>query len=688
MKRFAAALLLAAFFRQPAADEVLYDACESLEVSEKCGVRRRGVLQTAGLSGAGYHIDGRDELLYPLSPRPGAAPYGGVPWRRWSPSRGAIAFSFLPDVNFFSQKACVLAALAQGHRREPDASLIGLFVHSEERGRVMRAAVFDAQGLVLYGGETTLPWHPARPEWRRIVLAWDIDRRYVAFTLDGIGPERACAAGFSRARPAEIPAFGPDVSIGSLYGRLCAPGVYDEIRFYDAPVAVSEDARSPSSPVGLYAGRLLNDAVEDQVWCAYQNGAAQGVFVPGVLGSGIAVAEGGGLLYGAQVPDDGTRGQFQRILFDRGEVGFFMRLREKPGVLVSLPELDVSVNEAGRIFVNLPGATLAGPALPENKWKHLAVGFDRASGALSLKLDGKPERLAGGIGGWRASDKIDPFIRFGVTRNDPVPERRTAVFDLDEIYVYDAPRRTCPEADRVLFHSSFDRPGLYADFALGRIEALGRPISASGYKGRGFLSSQRTLLRYPYHAFYRVGKDAVRTVNASLDTGTACMLVRPDEAAPDARRVLLYLRATGWGGHSSFLYLERGKLFFRHGQVNLVEAPAEAITPGEWRFIAAVWDASSGYSAMYIDGRLIAEKSAPPRPPSGSELPYDAWWAVGSGENAENPFNGVIDELTVWGRVLAPSEIETLHRFYGRPLDAAYPWDALSSGGPSPSEGR
>ncbi|MBN1809013.1 MAG: hypothetical protein JW909_08075 [Planctomycetes bacterium] len=658
------------------ADEVAYDACESLEASEKSGVRFRGVSECAGSRGGGYHMDSNDRLLYPLSPRRGCRPYGEREWRGWSPVRGAAAFTYRPDRGFFTAPKSVLACIGQGERADAESSVIGLFADREDRDLVLRAAIIDPDGRVLYGGETVVDWRPREPGMHRLVLAWDVERRYVAFTVDGRGPERAAPTGYSTARPGDIAVLGPDLSIGGMYGGRVAPGVYDEIKLYDAPVAVSGADGGGPAPGGLHAGRLLNDAVEDRNWSGYQSGAAAGEYSRGVMGSCIGIGDGGGLLYGVLVPRDGSRGQYQKILFSAGEIGFFMRPGTCRGTVASIPNMSIGFTDEGRLQVETGTGRYTGPPVKAGEWVHTSMGYDRTRNTVTLKLNGRAVNLER-TGEAKAADVTDPYIRFGCTSNDPVPGRRNAAFDLDEVYVYDSPRGTCPEAYRVTFYSSFDRPGLFADYARGSIEALGRPRAAPGYRGMGFLSGKDAFIRYPYHAFYRVGQKATTTVNVSLEAGTLNMMVRPEDDDP-ARQVLAYIRAAGWGGPTTVLYRENGRLIFHFGYCGTltVEKPLPA---GRWSMVGITWDCEAGKAAVYVDGEAAAEEYLGTTTRQPGELPYSSWWAVGSAENGEYRFNGAVDELTVFSYALGPGEMSLLQDFYAKPPGKYnYPWEALS----------
>ncbi len=75
----------------------------------------------------------------------------------------------------------------------------------------------------------------------------------------------------------------------------------------------------------------------------------------------------------------------------------------------------------------------------------------------------------------------------------------------------------------------------------------------------------------------------------------------------------------------------------------------------EWIHVAATYDGDTNNRQIYVDGDLLATLPASP------EARFSALLAIGrQGNHSGEYWNGLIDELTLYDRVLAPNEIEFL----------------------------
>lgn len=80
---------------------------------------------------------------------------------------------------------------------------------------------------------------------------------------------------------------------------------------------------------------------------------------------------------------------------------------------------------------------------------------------------------------------------------------------------------------------------------------------------------------------------------------------------------------------------------------------------GQWKHVAATLDGSSGAMKLYIDGVVVAETNTSIRPLRDLDANYGAGVGIGghSGTYGYFPFNGLIDEISVYDRALSSVEV-------------------------------
>jgi hypothetical protein len=81
-------------------------------------------------------------------------------------------------------------------------------------------------------------------------------------------------------------------------------------------------------------------------------------------------------------------------------------------------------------------------------------------------------------------------------------------------------------------------------------------------------------------------------------------------------------------------------------------------TMGEWHHVAAAFDWTSDQVAFYVDGNLVNQSSLTAC--NGFTLSDKLYLGANSALNPNFEFNGLIDEVQVYGRYLSGSEILTL----------------------------
>ena len=100
------------------------------------------------------------------------------------------------------------------------------------------------------------------------------------------------------------------------------------------------------------------------------------------------------------------------------------------------------------------------------------------------------------------------------------------------------------------------------------------------------------------------------------------------------------------------------KLRFRlktNGQTTTFIAPQGTLTPGVWTHAAAVWDGNT--MMLYKDGTLVGST---PKTGTLSMAPTVPVWIGSQRGQLASTFDGLIDEVYVFNRALAPQEIQDL----------------------------
>lgn len=125
--------------------------------------------------------------------------------------------------------------------------------------------------------------------------------------------------------------------------------------------------------------------------------------------------------------------------------------------------------------------------------------------------------------------------------------------------------------------------------------------------------------------------------------------------------------STAWvtyGGHSTFVgSAGPGKIVatFSDGVNELDMFSNTALTPGVFYHVAITWDGPSGGASIWINGAL--DQTSGPTPLAGlltPTNPFQIGGIQGTGIGTES-FNGVIDELQVWGNVLSQYQMQAIY---------------------------
>lgn len=100
-----------------------------------------------------------------------------------------------------------------------------------------------------------------------------------------------------------------------------------------------------------------------------------------------------------------------------------------------------------------------------------------------------------------------------------------------------------------------------------------------------------------------------------------------------------------------------GHIGIQKGNGNYIDTTS-AINDNEWHFIALFWDATTGEAKVYRDGNLDASGT------TDSGTVTNTFRSIGRVENTEATpdFNGKIDEVRIYNRALAASEVRDLYQ--------------------------
>jgi hypothetical protein len=96
------------------------------------------------------------------------------------------------------------------------------------------------------------------------------------------------------------------------------------------------------------------------------------------------------------------------------------------------------------------------------------------------------------------------------------------------------------------------------------------------------------------------------------------------------------------------------------GNGSVLQTP---ISTGQWMHVAATLDDATGLMSLYVNGVLAAQTTTDVRPFANLDPTQNPGVGIGNGNGTSNyPFNGLIDELSVYNRALTPGEVLGLYK--------------------------
>ena len=99
---------------------------------------------------------------------------------------------------------------------------------------------------------------------------------------------------------------------------------------------------------------------------------------------------------------------------------------------------------------------------------------------------------------------------------------------------------------------------------------------------------------------------------------------------------------------------------------------AQTLTPGTLYHVVITFDVSSGTMEAFVDGSSIGTDTTA----IGSIFDTPAPFTIGAAGNPSNYFDGIIDEVGVWSRILTDDEVEDL---YNGGSGLAYPFTVAAT---------
>ncbi len=105
-----------------------------------------------------------------------------------------------------------------------------------------------------------------------------------------------------------------------------------------------------------------------------------------------------------------------------------------------------------------------------------------------------------------------------------------------------------------------------------------------------------------------------------------------------------------------------GVYFFMDNASNQQALLSAPVPLNQWKHVAGVWDGTTGDMELFVDGVMVVQTNTSVRPLG--ELDPGSEPAIGLGNHGGTvhnfPFDGLLDEVSIYGRALAGSEIQSI----------------------------
>jgi len=143
--------------------------------------------------------------------------------------------------------------------------------------------------------------------------------------------------------------------------------------------------------------------------------------------------------------------------------------------------------------------------------------------------------------------------------------------------------------------------------------------------------------------------------------------VRPESISSSYYYIPWSKNMTVWGGGHDLALFGTNQCFRVQLDKGIygVQSPSVTVTPGQWYFTACTWDGATGAGRLYMwddTAQAILVNATQTSAPAtyGYPLCTAGGWCVGTNDvlmTFARPYDGNIDEMTVWNRALSETDI-------------------------------
>ena len=201
-----------------------------------------------------------------------------------------------------------------------------------------------------------------------------------------------------------------------------------------------------------------------------------------------------------------------------------------------------------------------------------------------------------------------------------------------------------------------------------------------GVFGKAGLFDGATAAEFAGVAEYDIGDHFTMSAWVKPDKASGAILSRMSDTA----------RGKGIG-----LYLREGKLHFHFTssyEEDAIRMDTGAVLPvGEWHHVAVTYNGTSAASGVhiYVDGLAVtagASQDTLYRPFRNAGAKFREPFRIGGGGGKDNRFQGAIDEVLLYGRVLGADELAVIASRSLAPGSNGWRWSYLATGAPDQAQ--